>query len=719
MRTLRQISFNLLVLSSSVVLSSYSYASSRTDLVDEPVNYTQSDFGGVGLLQVPTARMAPDGHFSVSFSHVSPYNRTAISAQVMPWLEGTVRYTAITNRKYSNNEEFSGDQSYKDRGFDVKLRLWEESEYLPEVSVAMHDFAGTGLFGSEYVVASKKYYNWDFTLGLAWGNGGAAGGIKNPFTLISDKFETRDEYEAGESGGDVNFGNYFSGEEVAPVAGVEYSSYGSDWAYKIELDGNDYQSEGLENSFSHELPINVGVTYRYNDLFRFKVGFERGDTVMAGLEMGLNFGSEDALMPKFDNDPVAYDPNSAKGISNDLQVKNLKAELQEEKIKLKAFELSEDTATIHFSQKKYRNAPRALGRASRILINHLPETVSSYRFVEYSANLPLNSVEIPAAVLRDQAKGKASGAEVLAETSISEYSEEGFEDAIYSSTLSETPSWDWRIRPIFSPSFGAPEGFIIYKLWLKLAADFQLTDNLSLNNVFSINLHNNYDKLDQPSDSVLPHVRSDVKEYAAEGENSIQRMQLDYIWKPFENTYARASTGIFESMYGGVSGEVLYKPIDSRLAVGLDINYVKQRDYDQLFTFRDYTATTGHLTFYYEAPIKNVLVKLSGGQYLAEDKGATLDLSRKFDTGVVLGAWATKTNVSSEDFGEGSFDKGLYIKFPLDLFFVESRKDSLMASWRPLTRDGGQKVMVGNRLYSHVSDNDLGQMSSGWGEFGQ
>ena len=164
--------FNLWLLLCSSVVSATNY----DDLVKSPLRYSHTDLGGVGLLQIPTARHAPDGNFNVNFSHVSPYNRTSISAQVLPWLEGTVRYTAITNRKYSQNEEFSGDQSYKDRGFDIKVRLKEESKILPEISLAMHDFAGTGLFSSEYLLGSKRYYDWDFTFGLAWGNAGAGGG---------------------------------------------------------------------------------------------------------------------------------------------------------------------------------------------------------------------------------------------------------------------------------------------------------------------------------------------------------------------------------------------------------------------------------------------------------------------------------------------------------------------------------------------------------------
>ena len=43
---------------------------------------------------------------------------------------------------------------------------------------------------------------------------------------------------------------------------------------------------------------------------------------------------------------------------------------------------------------------------------------------------------------------------------------------------------------------------------------------------------------------------------------------------------------------------------------------------------------------------------------------------RTFDNGWMVGLWATKTDVSSKDFGEGSFDKGLFFKFHLVEFSV-------------------------------------------------
>src|SRR5690554_3034024 len=85
---------------------------------------TQSDFGGVGLLQTPTARFADEGNFSFNANRVSPYSRYSISVTPLPWLEGTLRYTTLNNRRYSSDPNFSGDQSLKDKAMDAKFRLW-------------------------------------------------------------------------------------------------------------------------------------------------------------------------------------------------------------------------------------------------------------------------------------------------------------------------------------------------------------------------------------------------------------------------------------------------------------------------------------------------------------------------------------------------------------------------------------------------------------------
>ena len=52
---------------------------------------------------------------------------------------------------------------------DFKFRLLKESNNFPAIAVGLRDVAGTAVFSSEYLVASKKFL--DFDLLLVWVGG--------------------------------------------------------------------------------------------------------------------------------------------------------------------------------------------------------------------------------------------------------------------------------------------------------------------------------------------------------------------------------------------------------------------------------------------------------------------------------------------------------------------------------------------------------------------
>ena len=102
------------------------------------------------------------------------------------------------------------------------------------------------------------------------------------------------------------------------------------------------------------------------------------------------------------------------------------------------------------------------------------------------------------------------------------------------------------------------------------------------------------------------------------------------------------------------------------------------------------------------------------GQYLAGDRGVTLDFSRRFKTGFRLGAFATKTNVSSEEFGEGSFDKGFYFQIPVDLFTTRYRTGNIVFGLHPLTKDGGALLYGHNALWGIVGNTARYEFERDW-----
>ena len=138
-----------------------------------------SDYGTTGLIDTPTARMHQDGELALSFAYDGRQQAYMFTYQAFPWLEGTFRYSGF--------ERFFN----WDRNYEIKARILEESYYLPQISVGIRDAVGTGLFGSEYVVASKQVGQWDAHLGLGWGRLAGDELFDNPLSMISSRFDTR------------------------------------------------------------------------------------------------------------------------------------------------------------------------------------------------------------------------------------------------------------------------------------------------------------------------------------------------------------------------------------------------------------------------------------------------------------------------------------------------------------------------------------------------
>jgi hypothetical protein len=231
----------------------------------------------------------------------------------------------------------------------------------------------------------------------------------------------------------------------------------------------------------------------------------------------------------------------------------------------------------------------------------------------------------------------------------------------------------------------------------------------------------------------LQPVRSAVYFYDRDGTTAIERLQLGWKGKLGRDLYGRVTVGYLERMFGGISTEVLWKPVGSRLALGIEANYVAQRAPDGGFGFTlptelyqddgaprtgpsSYRVATGHVSAYYQLA-QGFHVQLDAGRYLAGDIGATLTVEREFANGWKIGAFATKTNVSASDFGSGSFDKGITIEVPFAWVLGKPTRRTTATTLRPFGRDGGARLNVTGRLYEDVRDYQEPQLDLRWGRF--
>ncbi len=270
--------------------------------------------------------------------------------------------------------------------------------------------------------------------------------------------------------------------------------------------------------------------------------------------------------------------------------------------------------------------------------------------------------------------------------------------------------FSYSFNPTLSQSLGGPEDFYMFQLGLMSSARYWFTDHLLLDGGIFTNIYNNYDKFKSsllPADSTLPRVRTHIRDYVR-NDVYLNNLQANYFADLGNGFYGRVYGGYLETMYAGVGSELLYRPLDACWALGVDVNYVKQRDWDNMMRFTDYSTPTGFVTAYWNPPTLNgVLMKLSVGQYLAKDKGATIDVAKRFDSGVAVGVWAAISNVSKDDYGEGGFSKGFYISIPFDLMTIGPNRNRAVVSWTPLTRDGGQMLSRKYQLYPMTAEREV------------
>ena len=113
-----------------------------------------SDYGTTGIIDTPSSRMGQDGLLSLSVSYDDFWKSYAVTYQAFPWLETTFRYAGLNNDQHWDKYEIKSI-AYWDRNYSVKVRLLEESQYQPQVAIGIRDLVGSGLMGSEYIVANK------------------------------------------------------------------------------------------------------------------------------------------------------------------------------------------------------------------------------------------------------------------------------------------------------------------------------------------------------------------------------------------------------------------------------------------------------------------------------------------------------------------------------------------------------------------------------------
>ena len=237
---------------------------------EQTFSTTYDTYGEIGLLDMPSAHMAPDGELALSVGDVGNSQRYALSFQALPWLSASFRYSHIVGLHSGYD-----DWHYYDRSFGAKFRLFKEGNLTPDVSLGIRDVLGTGLYAAEYLNASKHVGDFDLTAGIGWGRLAERSTFPNPFGYVFKSFKTR---KASNTTGLVNFGQFFHGPNVGVFGGIAWQTPIDGLKVLAEYSSDAYDGYVYGGSFKVRSPVNLGLAYRPSEAFAVSAGWFYGGT---------------------------------------------------------------------------------------------------------------------------------------------------------------------------------------------------------------------------------------------------------------------------------------------------------------------------------------------------------------------------------------------------------------------------------------------------------
>lgn len=638
-------------------------------------------FGLPGYISVPMARPLPDADLALSFRHSDSRQLGGLAFQITPKLSGAFRYGHVERN----------DAAFYDRSFDLQYQILEPQNARPGLAIGLRDFIGTGLLSSEYVVATlQPVPNVTASIGLGWGALGAAADF--PALISSD----RPTWSG--LGGEPGFDQWFRGP-AALFAGVNWRMR-PDLTLSAEYSGEDGDYGGPHGAGMTALGVNYQLA---------NSAWVSGNVDSLGrLGIGLDF----VVNPRTAKVASTTVPPTGVATPQPVSIPRLTERLAAQGISLQAIQIQDGTARLRLENQRYRSTAQAIGRTTRVLLAELTPSVAVYEIEMSSGALPAARVVLRRSDLVG-VQGQPKVADVNWDPSKITAAEPWASD-----WLKTTPRVDLKIKPYLAFSLFDPDNPIRGDLGLEAASTIHIAPNLQIDGVLRARVAGNRAGSVRVSDSKLPPVRSDAVRYAQDGDMTVPRLALSYDAILGENLFTKVSVGYLEEMFAGAAVEMLWKPVDSRFAIGLEFGHVWQRDTGFGFGTQDYnySISTGALSVYYAmTPEYDLRVDL--GQYLAGDQGATLALERRFANGWRIGAYATLTDVSFSDFGEGSFDKAIYFTIPIDTVLGRASTTLADIKIQPILRDGGARLNLGRSLYETVRPSHASDLQRDWISF--
>jgi hypothetical protein len=638
-----------------------------------------NDFGVGGILDIPSARMNEEDELTVTYSRKDVADIYAIGYQVLPRVEASFRYSIFDARQLVPVPQRN------DRSFEVKIRLLDESAYIPAVSVGARDLLGTGIWSGEYLVASKQITaNLDVTAGVGWGRFAERDAARNPLISISERFAER----SGSSslGGQFNTGSLFRGPRIGAFGGLRYRIPAVRLDLLAAYNSDAYMAERELGIIPDADPLSFGVEWEATPGVRLTASWQQGNQLALKVSASLNTSQPSPRKRPngFGAERVPLEPPAEFERGVEWWPRLVKDAEASGVLVREVRESPEGRLQVRYANQAFQEEADAVRRVLTVTELYAPTRITQVTATGEAMGLPTHAVRYRRPNLESPTLLQQPGRIDLLPPQAIEAPDHQRDFQYPNAGLNI--GLDTRFY-IFDPDHP-----LLYQLSAKVRGNVDFGAGWSVTGTYIQSITSQFDRIVRDGSSQLPPVRTDLKQYLQQGKSGVDSLALVKRGKLGDDLYYQMYGGILEEMYSGVGGEVLWRPFDRPFAIGANLNGVRQREYDKGFGLRDYKTVTGHVSLYWATPWYNFDVAVHAGRYLARDIGATFEVQKRFSNGWSVGAFATLTDVPFEVFGEGSFDKGLIFRIPFDLYSTRNTRGAYRTIIRSINRDGGRML---------------------------
>jgi hypothetical protein len=654
---------------------------------------TVNDYGGVGLIEMPTARTAPPGWAILGASAVEPYRHGFLGFQPLPWLGTTLRYSHDVT---GGPDQLAGD---------VALVLARETAWRPQVVLGLRSLVGDGALSSEYLAFSKRFGPLDLTAGFGWGRFAGRGHLPNPLTWISGHFERERTFSAAD---DAAFDALFTGEQIGLFGGVQMLTPVPGLSVMLEYSPDDFAPERRRDpGLALAVPVNVGIAWRPAPWLDTGLALEQGTRIMARAALTFDPGR----LPMRRALPPAPPVVPRSDAPADADADAVAAALAQADIPVTGASVRTRQADIWITADPTHPIAPQIGHAARALTAAAPRRIDEFGItVGTEHGLETATVAVMRGDLERAARHAGSPAEIWRNAELTPPTDrEPF------SRTGSGPAFDLWVdgRVEFSPF--DPEKDRLYRTSLLVESEARPWRGFVLGAAARLNGFHDLVLPDLDRDLSMP-VRTDALLITESSRVRMERAYVGHLWMPEDwpqrgELFARMVFGYLEEAYAGVDTEVLWRPFGSRFAVGAELANVIRRDPFSQYRLLLLDTVSAHLDLYYQAPVGDLDLRLSAGRYLAGDLGGTVEVARRFDNGIRIAVYATMTDRTEPS---GRIDQGLRITLPLQRLPLAPRS-TVTAEVAPLLRDAGQRLDAPLRLYELTDPASYRAIAEGWG----